>query len=196
MARGVRSCMCVFLHHSGHCRERDLGRSSGMCFPLPLGSLTTPFTTWGTHRRDHPRAFSSSGARGRQAFAGDEALGFSTRLGTVAYAAPEILDAQARRRRLVWPLSLSSARWCFRPTWRRARSRRHLRSSTRGSWFRLFCHREHVRWRRDRSSTRSGRSLCWTVPSVTRSGVEPCVRTTQNEHDGWFARTTRRRTPY
>ena len=42
MARGVRSCMCVFLHHSGHCRERDLGRSSGMCFPLPLGSLTTP----------------------------------------------------------------------------------------------------------------------------------------------------------
>jgi hypothetical protein len=90
MARGVRSCMCVFLHHSGHCRERDLGRSSGMCFPLPLGSLTTPFTTWGTHRRDHPRAFSSSGARGRQAFAGDEALGFSTRLGTVAYAAPEV----------------------------------------------------------------------------------------------------------
>ena len=33
----------------------------------------------------------------RQAFAGDEALGFSTRLGTVAYAAPELLDSQAQR---------------------------------------------------------------------------------------------------
>ena len=33
----------------------------------------------------------------RQAFAGDEHGGFSTRLGTVAYAAPELLDAQAHR---------------------------------------------------------------------------------------------------
>ena len=33
----------------------------------------------------------------RQAFAGDEMLGFSTRPGTPVYAAPELLDAQARR---------------------------------------------------------------------------------------------------
>ena len=46
-------------------------------------------------------------ARRRQAFAGDEAMGFSTRLGTVVYAAPEILDAQARRHR--FPSSSSSS---------------------------------------------------------------------------------------
>ena len=48
----------------------------------------------------------------RQAFAGDEHGGFSTRLGTVAYAAPELLDAQAHRdgARYVTPAFFGSCR--------------------------------------------------------------------------------------